>query len=52
MNMLKIKDMPKYLDATDGLAVAVCHAIQNKNLTTQTKENWSQFVKKNPRRIN
>ena len=52
MNMLKIKDMPKYLDSTDGLAVAVCHAIQNKNFTKQTKENWSQFVKKNPRRIN
>ena len=52
MNMLRIKDMPKYLDSTDGLAVAVCHAIQNKTLTTQTKDNWSQFVKKNPRRIN
>ena len=32
MNMLSINKMPKYLDATDGLAAAVCHALQNKNI--------------------
>ena len=26
-NMLSIKEKPKYLDATDGLAAAVCHAL-------------------------
>ena len=24
-NLLKIKEMPKHLDASDGLAAAVCH---------------------------
>ncbi len=51
MRMLSIKKMPKYLDATDGLAVAMCHALQNKNLNTQKKENWTQFIKRNPDRI-
>ena len=29
MQMLNLKEMPKYLDATDGLAAAVCHGLQN-----------------------
>ena len=28
MQMLNLKEMPKYLDATDGLAAAVCHGLQ------------------------
>ena len=52
--MLNIKKKPKYLDSTDGLAVAVCHALQKKinpsNQKSQTK-NWTEFVKKNPDRL-
>ncbi len=51
MNMLEIKTPPKYLDATDGLAAAVCHALQNNSLVSTKKQNWTQFVKKNPGRI-
>ncbi|GIR11847.1 MAG: hypothetical protein CM15mP23_04220 [Cryomorphaceae bacterium] len=29
MQMLNLKEVPKYLDATDGLAAAVCHGLQN-----------------------
>ena len=50
-NMLSIKKTPKHLDATDGLAAAVCHALQNKKSSTQNKESWEQFIKRNPGRI-
>jgi len=50
-NMLSINQRPKYLDATDGLAAAVCHALQNENLNSNKKESWTQFIKKNPNRI-
>jgi len=42
----------KYLDATDGLAVAVCHAFANKLETGSEKvSGWAAFVKKNPGRL-
>lgn len=42
----------KYMDATDGLAVAVCHAFSNKILATDEKvSGWAAFVKKNPGRL-
>ena len=53
MYMLNIKKKPKYLDSTDGLAVAVCHALQNNPSSNKKKEvkNWAEFIKKNPKRI-
>jgi crossover junction endodeoxyribonuclease RuvC len=51
VNMLGLKQMPKYLDSSDGLAAAVCHALQNEKLTKNKKGNWSQFIKQNPERI-
>ena len=40
------------LDATDGLAVAVCHFFQNKALNGgQSYSDWKSFVKKNPNRV-
>ena len=51
LNMLSIKKMPKYLDATDGLAAAVCHALQNDKIISNKKESWKHFVKQNPNRI-
>ena len=53
MHMLNIKKKPKYLDSTDGLAVAVCHALQNNPSSNKNKKvkNWSEFIKKNPKRI-
>ena len=50
-NMLKLKNQPKYLDATDGLAAAVCHALQNKVSSVQKKGTWAQFIKQNPNRV-
>jgi crossover junction endodeoxyribonuclease RuvC len=52
-NLLNLKEFPtKYLDATDGLAVAVCHSF---NLGKADKEKsytgWESFLKQNPDRI-
>jgi len=50
-NMLSIHKQPKYLDATDGLAAAVCHALQKNNLNINPKQSWKQFITKNPDRV-
>lgn len=42
----------KYMDATDGLAVAVCHAFRHKiQGPKETLSGWEAFVKKNPGRV-
>ena len=51
MKMLKLNKKPEYLDATDGLAVAVCHALQNDLMIQNKKESWGQFIKNNPKRV-
>ena len=50
--LLCFTDMPKYLDATDGLAVAVCHHF-SKGIGEYNKEKgnkWESFLKANPER--
>jgi crossover junction endodeoxyribonuclease RuvC len=51
-SILKIGSIPKNLDATDGLAVALCHYYQNK-LSGQpaSYKSWNEFIRKNPGRI-
>lgn len=50
--MFSIKEMPKNFDASDGLAVAVCHFYESTSVlkTAKTKD-WADFVKKNPGRV-
>jgi crossover junction endodeoxyribonuclease RuvC len=50
--LLALKDLPKNLDATDGLAAAVCHFF-NEGRTEAGKgyTGWTSFVKQNERRI-
>jgi crossover junction endodeoxyribonuclease RuvC len=50
--LLSIKEMPKHLDASDGLAAAVCHYFQNGKTETSGKSysGWDSFVKNNPGR--
>lgn len=50
MGLLSIKELPKLLDATDALAVAVCHHYQNGQKKT-SKKTWEAFVKVNPNRV-
>jgi crossover junction endodeoxyribonuclease RuvC len=50
MMMFQIKELPKLLDATDALAVAVCHHYQKGDKTSKTKS-WESFVKENATRV-
>lgn len=51
-NMLSIRELPKNLDATDGLAAAVCHYYQKNFPDNGTSYNsWKDFIGKNPGRI-
>ena len=52
-SMLKIKELPKNLDSTDGLAAAVCHFFNFDNDNKQKKKysNWSSFINKNPDKL-
>ena len=51
-NTLQIKELPKNLDATDGLAAAVCH-FYNAGRVSSDKNytGWGAFVKQNPKKI-
>src|SRR5215217_443418 len=53
--LLNFTETPDFLDATDGLAVAVCHSFQNVSLgkagTKKSYSGWDTFVKDNAKRI-
>ena len=50
---LGIKVQAKYLDATDALAIAMCHFYQLTNPLAPTggKTDWKQFIQNNPDRV-
>jgi crossover junction endodeoxyribonuclease RuvC len=51
-SMLKIKELPKNLDSTDGLAAAVCHFYNAGNITSEKNyTGWDAFVKQNGNRV-
>ncbi len=50
MQIFNLRELPKLLDASDALAVAVCHHYQNGPAKTK-KTSWESFVKENPRRV-
>lgn len=55
-SILNIKMKPSYLDASDGLAAAVCHHLQGSIVSTNTKpakksSGWKNFLKENPNRV-
>ena len=50
-NLLSFGQMPHYLDATDGLAAAVCHYFQrSKTSGGKNYTGWKAFIKENPER--
>jgi len=51
--ILKTDLKPESLDATDGLAAAMCHYYQTCNpvKALSSSKNWEDFIKKNPGRI-
>jgi crossover junction endodeoxyribonuclease RuvC len=52
-NLLFLKEFPtKYLDASDGLAVAVCHHYNSGNaISDKQYTGWESFLKNNPDRV-
>ncbi|HAL81055.1 MAG TPA: crossover junction endodeoxyribonuclease RuvC [Mucilaginibacter sp.] len=53
--LLKFTETPDFLDATDGLAVAVCHSFQRiptgKSGSKKSYSGWDTFAKDNAKRI-
>lgn len=51
--LVNLETLPKHLDATDGLAAAICHHFQasNPNKRGGGKKGWDSFISKNPDRI-
>ena len=51
-SLLNIEEMPKHLDATDGLAAAVCHHFQrNPSGGGKSYTGWGAFLKDNPEKL-
>jgi crossover junction endodeoxyribonuclease RuvC len=50
MTLLGIKELPKLLDATDALAVAVCHQFQKGEAKSKSRT-WEAFLKENAGRL-
>ncbi len=50
--LLKFKQTPSHLDATDALGAAMCHFFQNSNLKAAGKSytGWKAFLVDNPKR--
>jgi crossover junction endodeoxyribonuclease RuvC len=52
MNIVKFQEMPEYLDATDGLAAAVCHYFQGSVVSNKKSySGWKSFIQDNPDRL-
>jgi len=50
--LLKFEEAPKLLDATDALAVAICHHYSSKaGVTSSGKKSWKSFISDNPGRV-
>src|SRR5690606_5574403 len=51
-SLLKLKELPKNLDSTDGLAAAVCHFYnQGKIEVGKSYSGWASFIKQNPDKV-
>ena len=52
--LLLLDEEPEYFDATDALAVAVCHHFQMNSISgnvVKGLKGWEEFIKKNPQRL-
>ncbi len=50
MQLFRLREAPKLLDASDALAVAVCHHYQN-GTKERKKTTWESFLTENPERL-
>ena len=52
--LLSLKEEPEYYDATDAIAVAVCHHFQNNNKLPgpgKSYNGWNDFIRQQPEKI-
>ncbi len=52
--LLSFKEIPEQFDATDALAVALCHHFQSSSPAAKHVaglKSWEEFIKKNPSRV-
>ncbi|WP_144603792.1 crossover junction endodeoxyribonuclease RuvC [Algoriphagus algorifonticola] len=50
--LFKLEELPKMLDATDALAVALCHHFHEGRVQTRGRSaGWKSFIEENPDRI-
>ncbi len=51
-SIVGFSEQPRFLDATDGLAAAVCHHFQSSSAVPKGgKKNWGDFIRQNPGRV-
>lgn len=53
-HLVQIEEDPKYMDASDALAVAICHHFQQKTSSGSAKiksGGWKTFISQNPKRV-
>ncbi len=48
--ILNISETPEFFDATDALAVAICHGLKH-GMPKSGASSWSDYIKKNPEKI-
>ena len=48
--LLSMKELPEYMDASDGLAAAICHFFQKGMPTNESAGSWKAFLSQNPKR--
>ena len=51
VSQLNISEVPEKLDATDALAVALCHLHQQQNVGGGRLKSWKAFIDDNPDRV-
>lgn len=52
--LLHIQETPEFFDATDALALAICHLNQLQGLAGaggKRAKNWKEFIEQNPERV-
>ncbi|HOM04422.1 MAG TPA: crossover junction endodeoxyribonuclease RuvC [Candidatus Kapabacteria bacterium] len=49
-NLLSIEETPQFFDATDALAVAICHVLR-KNHNSKKSTSWADYLKEHPELI-
>ncbi len=48
--ILNIPETPEFYDATDALAIAICHSFRD-NFSSNSKVSWKELIKNNPSRV-